>query len=246
MRISADEQKIKKYSAIARAIIIGSLVVIGGLFIATLPGSNFLSNNPDLFSVMYFGSLGLMLLVFLISRIGMVWANRYASPVRPEKMLRESLKGLDRRYALMLFRKPIDYYLVDAGGITALICKGQRGRISFENGKWKRRGSGLSGVLASEEPLGDPYDEATKSMATLQQTLAEKAPGLSVPINAVVVFTHPETTLQVEPGPIPVVRVADLKDYLRGAGKRRDLPASIQRAVRAALDAPELPAAEPG
>ncbi len=246
MRISADDKKIKRNATLARAIIIGSLVIIGGLFVLSLPGTNFLTRDPETFQIVYIGMIALMLVVFMISRVGLVYANRYLSPFRPERVLRESLKGLDRKYALMLLRKPVDYYLIEPGGITVFVCKQQRGKVSYAGGKWKKAGGGLSSFFASEEPLGDPFAEATEAMTKLTAMLAEKLPALKIPIQAVVVFTHAEAKLDVEPTPTAVMLPPDLKDYFRGAGKRRDLPASIQRSVRAALDAPEIPAAEQG
>ncbi|MBP8242319.1 MAG: hypothetical protein KAX36_08075, partial [Thermoflexales bacterium] len=124
------------------------------------------------------------------------------------------------------------------------ICRGQRGLATYKAGKWKRSGGGLSAFFASEEPLGDPFADATEAMTRVSAVLAEKAPSIKVPIQAVVVFTHSEAKLDIEPAPIAVLRPGELKDYMRGAGKRRDLPTSVQRLARAALDAPEIPAAE--
>lgn len=244
MRISADDRKIRRNALISRAIIIGSLVVIGVLFVLSLPGTNFLTRDPETFQIIYFGMIIVMVVVFVLSRIGLVYANRYLSPFRPEKILRESLKGLDRKYALMLFRKPVDYYLIEPGGVTVFICKQQRGAVSYKAGKWRKSGGGLSSFFASEEPLGDPFAEATAAMAKVTASLTEKLPALKIPVQAVVVFTHAEARLDVEPAPIAALKPDALKDFLRGGGKRRELPASIQRSIRSALDAPELLAAE--
>ncbi len=244
MRISADDAKIKRNALISRAIIIGSLVVIGALFVLSLPGMNFIPLETDTGQILYIGMIALMVIVFFVSRVGLVYANRYLSPFRPERVLREGLKGLDRKFALMIFRKPVDYYLLDPGGVTVFICRGQRGMATYKAGKWKRSGGGLSAFFASEEPLGDPFVDATEAMTRINAVLAEKAPSIKVPMQAVVVFTHADAKLDIEPSPIAVLRPGELKDYMRGAGKRRDLPTSVQRLVRAALDAPEIPAAE--
>ena len=74
MRISADDAKIKRNALISRAIIIGSLVVIGALFVLSLPGTNFLTRDPDTFQIIYIGMIALMVIVFFVSRVGLVYA----------------------------------------------------------------------------------------------------------------------------------------------------------------------------
>jgi hypothetical protein len=70
-------------------------------------------------------------------------------------------------------------------------------------------------------------------------------PTLKIPVRGIVVFSNPKVLLDAEPSPVAVVTAAELKDYLRGAGKLREMPNSIQRKMREALGAPELPKAEP-
>jgi hypothetical protein len=60
----------------------------------------------------------------------------------------------------------------------------------------------------------------------------------------VIIFSNPKAELDLEPMPLRVLRAEDLKEYLRGEGKLDDLPKSIQRQMRAALNAPELPSGE--
>jgi hypothetical protein len=159
-------------------------------------------------------------------------------------VLRENMKGLDRKYALMLFQPPHDYMLIEPGGVTAFVIRGQEGRIAYAGGKWRRRESLIRFWFGRDEPLGNPTQDALAAAAKVNKVLAEKLPTLRIPVRGVVVFSSPKAVLDVEPSPVPVIRSEELKDYLRGAGRLKDLPNSIQRKMREALGAPELPRGE--
>ena len=244
MKIVIDEKKVKRQSLIGRVALFGSLAVLMGGLAITLFGPQlglFNAENIGLFYLLY---TAILIVGFGVSRIGMYYGNRYLSPGRPSQILRDSLKGLERKYALMLFALPADYVLVEPGGVTIFIIKMQSGRVTYKNGKWRRKENIFSLWFGREEPLGDPAFEATEAMKKVNAILTEKAPSLKIPLRAVIVFSHPKVVLDVEPGPMAVVQLADLKDFLRGAGKWKELPNSIQRQMRAALGAPELPSAE--
>ncbi len=252
MRISADEQKIKRQARIGRAALTGSLVVLIGGLLLTLIGPQYgllTPQNTGLFLVVY---TAILAIGFTVSRVGMYYGNRYLSPTRPELMLREKLKGLDRKYALMLFQKPTDYYLVEPGGVTAIVTRSTGVRrnaqaaktITYKDGKWNTRTSFFSTWFGQEEPFGDPLADATNAAKAISDQIAAKDPTLKVPIRAVILFTNSNLTLNIEPCPTAMIKIDDLKDYLRGPGKLKELPSSIQRKMRDALGAPELPKAE--
>ncbi|PJF46092.1 MAG: hypothetical protein CUN48_15560, partial [Candidatus Thermofonsia Clade 3 bacterium] len=155
-----------------------------------------------------------------------------------------SLKGLDRKYALMLFAQPTNYMLIEPGGVTVFVVRNQEGKITYKDGKWKRKESLLRFWFGRDEPLGDPTADITEELRKVNRALTEKLPTLKIPLRGIIVFSNPKAVLDVEPSPIAVLRAEDLKDYLRGAGKLKELPNSLQRKVREALGAPELPRPE--
>ena len=244
MRISVDEKKVKRNRLIGRYSLIGSLVILMGGLALTLFGQNFGLLSPTNTSLFFAVYMVILVAGFSVSRIGMFFGNRHLSPLRPELALRENLKGLDRKYALMLFQDPTDYFLVEPGGVTALIMRNQAGRTAFVNGKWKRREGILQFWLGRDEPLGNPSNDATEAMKKLSEKLTAKYPDLKVPVRAVIVFTNPKAALDIEPSPIPVLMADELKNYIRSENKLRELPNSIQRKIRDALGAPELPKGE--
>jgi hypothetical protein len=244
MRIVIDEKKVKRQALIGRIALFGSLAILLGGLVLTLFGQQiglFTLNNLGVFYLVY---TVILIAGFGISRIGMYYGNRYLSATRPEMVLRENLKGLERKFALMIFKLPVDYVLIEPGGVTALIVKTQAGKIDYKNGKWKSRQGMLSYWLGRDEPLGNPTDEATEALGKLNKILTEKIPNLKFPVRALIVFSNPKAELNLEPMPIPVLQVHGVKDYLRGEGKLKELPNSIQRQVRSALGAPEMQAAE--
>jgi hypothetical protein len=244
MRIVIDEKKVKRQALIGRITLFGSLAILIGGLLLTLFGPQLGLFDLANLGVFYLIYTAILIVGFGVSRIGMYYGNRYLAAGRPEMVLRENLKGLDRKYALMFFKEPTDYILIEPGGVTVFIIKSQQGKVAFKAGKWKSRQGVLNYWLGRDEPLGNPTEDATEALSKISDIFKQKIPTLRIPLRAVIVFSHPKAVLDLEPLPYRVLRADDLKDYLRGEGKLDELPKSIQRQMRAALDAPELPSAE--
>ncbi|MCS7324276.1 MAG: hypothetical protein RMJ86_02825 [Anaerolineae bacterium] len=245
MRIVIDERKYKRRALLSRVLLFSSigLLLLGLVITLFAPQLGLLTpSNTWLFFALY---TLLLMGGFVLSRIGMHFGNRYLSPSRPDAVLRDSLKGLDRKYALLIFQGLTDYLLVEPGGVTVFVVRNQDGKITFRDGKWKRRESLLRYWFGRDEPLGDPIEDLKEELARVSRALSDKLPDLKIPVRGIIVFSHPRVVLDVEGSPFPVLRADDLKDYLRGAGRLKELPNSIQRKVRESLGAPELPKPEP-
>ena len=152
--------------------------------------------------------------------------------------------GIDQCVARLgqrkLFQKPTDYLLIEPGGITVLVPRGQEGAVIQAEGKWRYNRGFMRSWMGRDEAIGNPSADAQKAMADIKKVLDEKAPEIKVPLRAVIVFTHPRVALTAEPGPVTALRAEELKDYLRAAGKLHELPKSIQRKMREALGAPDV------
>ncbi len=244
MRIYIDEKKVKRQALIGRIALFGSLAILVGGLLLTLFGQQiglFSLDNLGMFYILY---TVILILGFGISRVGMYYGNRYLAATRPEMILRECLKGMERTFTLMVFQQPVDYYLIEPGGVTVFIMKTQAGKLEYKGGKWKSRQGVLAFWMGRDEPLGNPDQEAIDSMAKINKIFTEKIPDIKISVRAVIVFSNPKAELDLEPSAIKVLRSPALKDYLRGDGKLREVPKSIQRQIRAALNAPELPSGE--
>jgi len=244
MKVVIDQKKYRRLALLGRIALFGSLGILLAGLLLTLFGPQLGLLTPENSSLFFILYLVILLVGFTASRIGFHYGNRYLAPTRPDMVLRESLKGLDRKYALMLFAAPTNYLLIEPGGVTVFVVRNQEGKITYREGKWKRRESLLRFWFGRDEPLGDPTADLNEELQKVHRVLTEKLPNLKIPLRGIIVFSNPKAILDVEPSPNAVLRAEDLKDYLRGAGKLKELPNSLQRKVREALGAPELPRPE--
>jgi hypothetical protein len=245
MKVVINESKYHRMALIGRVALFGSLGILLVGLLLTLFGPQLGLLTPDNSGVFFALYLVILLVGLIASRIGFYYGNRYLAATRPDVVLRESLKGLERKYALMLFAGPTNYLLIEPGGVTVFVVRTQDGKISYRDGKWKRRESLLRFWFGRDEPLGDPTEDLNEELQKVQRVLNEQLPTLKIPLRGIIVFSHPRAVLDIEPSPFVVLRADELKDYLRGEGKLKELPASIQRKVRKALGAPDLPRPEP-
>lgn len=240
MKIVVDEKKLARNSKLARTIVLGTVTVALGLMITVLIAISSTSLRTVDPTYILIGQLAIIILVFIFARIGFNYAGRYLSILRPEKVFRESLKGLDKKFTLSLFEKPTDYFLVEPGGVTVLIPRPQDSYVRLKDGKWVTNRNLLRVLMGRDEPIGDPIKDANEAMAGVKRRLEAGAPDIKVPLRAAVVFVNPNVKLDAEPSPVVAVLRADqLKDYLRVHNKLSELPKSIQRKMRSALGLPE-------
>jgi hypothetical protein len=244
MKVVIDQKRYKRMALLGRIALFGSLGILLGGLLLTLFGQQIGLLNPENSSLFFVIYIAILVIGFAVSRVGFHYGNRYLAPTRPDMVLRDSLKGLDRKYALMLFQAPHDYMLIEPGGVSAFVIRNQEGRIAYKGGKWKRKESVFRFWFGRDEPLGDPTQDALAAAAKVNTLLTEKLPTLKIPVRGIIVFSNPKAVLDLEPSPVPVLRAEELKDFLRGAGKQKELPNSIQRKMREALGGPELPKGE--
>jgi hypothetical protein len=241
MKISVDEVKLARNSKLARTIVLSTVAVALGLMVAVLIGMSqpFFRNLSPLYILI--GEIVIIVLMFIFARIGFNYAGRYLSILRPEKVFRENLKGLDRKYTLQLFEKPTDYLLIEPGGLTVLIPRPQDTPVRFAEGRWSSRRNFMGVLLGRDEPIGDPIKDANSAMNTIKKLLDANAPDIKVPIRAAVVFVNPNIKLDAESSPVvSILRADQLKDFVRLHNKLNELPKSIQRKMRAAIGAAAL------
>ena len=117
------------------------------------------------------------------------------------------------------------------------IVKTQGGQVAYqENGRWKHQQKGkFFRQFAGQEGVGAPDFEGERGVGKMEQWLARKLPDTVVPVRAVVVFVHPDVTLDVGDAPVPVVYSKKLKAWLQGPGKRDPLPDDVHRRLTEAL-----------
>jgi hypothetical protein len=163
--------------------------------------------------------------------------GRYVGPLAHHKKVPEALKGLENSFTLLMYKTPVPFVVMDAGGLTTVLVRGQNGRITYQNGKWRHKDKwGWLKRFAGQESLGRPDQLALLEAEDLRRFLHKRLPeGIEVPVRPVILFVHPDAIVEAADSPVPVFRESELKRWLRREGRRPNLPKETVEALYAAL-----------
>ena len=177
---------------------------------------------------------------FLISLIGSYLGDRFVGPNAQHKRVPDALKGLDNNYTLLMYQLPVPFVLLEPGGLTVMSIKSQGGAISFDGTRWhQKQKMGILRRFAGQEALGRPHRTAEAEKEYLESHLAKRLPeGVEVPVRAVILFTNPDLELRTEAGqlPVPALRAAELKRWIRKEPLRPTLSPEARLALGDILD----------
>ncbi|MDW8069052.1 MAG: YrzE family protein [Anaerolineae bacterium] len=228
MRIVANERTIRRGALIGRyASIAGLLVMLVALILSLF----WMSESPLIPPGMWLA----LLVGVLLSLIGGYYAERFEGPRAHYRSVREALKGLDHRYTLYQHVLPASHVLLGPDGLTIIVVRSIPGRVIYENGRWKWQQRWKFLRLLVGEGLGVPEAEVAHELRRMARYLGKILPEVSVPMRGVVLFTHPDVRLDVKDPPVPVLLARKLKDWLRGPGAARAMPAAARRQLEEAL-----------
>lgn len=215
MRHIPNDRLIKRNALIARACLLGGMAVLmGGM------GYSFWGPRDQISPIPFIT----LVIGFTISNIGIYFSNRFARLPRPDQALDAALKGLDDRYAIYHYRLGTAHALICPAGIFALVPKFQGGDITFTGGRWRHRGTNALVRLFGQEGIGNPTTEAAVEADSLAKGLAKLLPGESIPpVEAIVVFTHPQAVVLPADAPVRALHARKLKEHLRGLQRRPSL-----------------------
>ncbi|MBN1250247.1 MAG: NERD domain-containing protein [Anaerolineae bacterium] len=186
------------------------------------------------------GTMALVWVGFLVSLTGSYLGERYVGPNAHHKRVPEALKGLSSEYTLLVYELASPFVLVEPGGLTVISVKSQAGEIAYQNGRWQHKQHlGILRRFAGQESLGRPDRLADAEVEMVKRDLSKRltAHAAQVPVRGVVVFTHPDVVLTVdaEAAPMPALRAAELKRWLRRNPLKPVLPDEVQNALQEAL-----------
>ncbi len=226
MNIIRNETLIKRNARIGQIAMFGGLLVLGG-------GMYLSFKYPDQVSL----SLVSLLFGFILSQVGIFYMNRWGRKPRPDEMIDQALKGLDKKYSMYHYAAPASHLLVGPSGLWILLPYYQRGNITFSKGRWRQTGGGLGYAylkIFAQEGLGRPDLEVTSEMKSLQDYLKKKLGEQDLPpIQAALVFINPKAEINIpesETPPAEAVLLKDLKDVVRKTGKSGSKGLSPERA----------------
>lgn len=229
MKILTNEKTIRRNAKIGQYTSIASLLILaGGMYISFFYPTQ-----------IYFSFLALFV-GFILSQVGIYFGNRWGRRPRIDEQLTSALKGFTKDYTLYHFLTPVNHLLVGPAGIWIIETYYQRGTIVYDRGKWKQKGGGLLlGYLKifAQEGLGRPELEIKADLDSLTNVLQKSIPeGQQLPqINTIMIFTNPQAVLQTEDSPVPVMKLEQLKEYLRKIAKQTSFSAADIKLVVDAL-----------
>nr|MBC7245440.1 NERD domain-containing protein [Chloroflexota bacterium] len=225
MRVVINEPLVKKQATFARrAITIGLTLLFASVM---------LSLNPRSMLVAYI----VMLLGMLVMSWGAMRGNKWLRDPRFDQALDKVLKGLNHGSRLYHYVLPADHVLLSPAGLFVLLVKPQEGHISCRGEKWRHRFN-LGRFLRTlfEERLGNPSRQVLLEVERLRRFLAKHLPDVQVPIQPLIVFSHPNAELDIVEPTMPVLLLGDLKAYLRDAMAKKNLRQETLQALTNLFD----------
>ena len=231
MNINRNDTLIKRNARIGQVTMFVALAVLaGGMFVSF--------QYPEQANWSFLA----LLLGFLLSQVGIYFSNRYSRKPRPDELIDQALKGMDKKYALYHFLTPATHLLVGPSGVWVLLPYYQRGTITYSKGRWRQQGGGLMYQylkLFAQEGLGRPDMDVKNQVQALQSVLQKHLPEESLPaIQAAVVFTNPKAVINIpedENPPAETVMLKDLKELIRKSGKSKTLSQDKVKIIQDAL-----------
>ncbi len=213
MRIITNDRLIRRNARIGQITSLGGLVLlVTGLIISF--------TNQEQVAL----SLGALILGFGLSQVGIFLGNKYARFPRPDQALNKALKGMDRYHTLYHYIAPTAHLLTGPSGIWMLFLKPQRGKITYEKGRWRQRGGpGLAYMkIFAQENIGRPDLEIGAEIESFRKFLSKEVPDTKFPDpQAVLLFTNDKAEVNADNAPIPTLPVGKLKDLIRKSAKDR-------------------------
>jgi hypothetical protein len=231
MEIVINESLVKRYARIGQISSIAGLAVLaGGMFV------NF--RYPELIGL----TLGALLLGFILSQLGIFYANRWGRRPRPDELITAALKGLDGHYTLYHYTTPTAHLLVGPAGVWVLVPRTQGGLIVYEKGRFRQKGGGFVRMymnLFAQEGIGRPELDVQTEVEAVRKYLAERLAEENMPaIQPVLVFTNDRADLQLDEAPILSLAHKKLKEHIRKTAKSKPLSMPKVKAIQDALPHP--------
>lgn len=223
MRAFVNEALIERRARMAR--------YAGFVGLGTLVGALFLIRSNLFLSYLLLGA-GL-----ISATVASYMTSQYIREPRADRVLQRALEGLDKRYALYSYYLPSSHIVISHHGLTVLLAKPQRGRITFDGQRWQHRASWRRVRQFFGEPgLGHPAEELQAEMQRMQKWLQKNLPNREIPISGAVVFIHPEVVLELSDPQVPVLTPRELPEFLRHGLDVPIISSTLQKELRQVLD----------
>jgi len=228
MKIIKNEKLIQRNGKIGNWASLLAVAVLGvGMYLSL--------KRTDLFVY----SLLALLAGFTLTQVGMYMGNRYGRSPRLDEKLDAALKGLPGDYAIHHYTTPASHMLIGPAGVWILMPYHQRGQVTFNKNRWKISGGGILQSymrIFGQESLGRPDIEIDNELSRLRSYFAKHLDESEIPeIKPLIVFTNDDVEIQAENTPVPVLKLKQVKDFIRQQAKVKPIGQIRLNEVKAAL-----------
>jgi hypothetical protein len=228
MKIIKNETLIKRNGRIGQWTSLGALGVLGiGMYLSF--------QRPDLFVF----SIGALIVGFLMTQVGMYFSNRWGRSPRPDEQLDAALKGLPGDMTIYHYMTPVPHLLVGSAGLWIFQIYHQRGKVTYYKNRWRLSGGGFMQsymTIFGQEGIGRPDGEITNDIEVLKKYFAKKLDGSEIPeIRAALIFTNEQIEIDNTNAPLPVMKLKQLKDFIRQKAKDKPVDFLVMEKLKSSL-----------
>ena len=245
MRIVTNRRYVQTRARLGRIMTLGGFAALVGGLVYSFTGLGTQDQQAILISYVA------LIAGYLLISIGKNYWLRFSVRPRPDEALALNLKTLDVRHILFNYiaALPVAHLLLTSSGLIVVETRPLVGDIQVHGDRFSRR-RGVMGWLQflSEGPLGDPGKDALRGVDELRSHLVGRlGPELAarVPIQPLVVFTHPRVNLTLDGPTIAVAHARDTRETVRRLASGPKLPGDVGRRLEATLLEDASPAGEP-
>ncbi len=239
MKLVINEKYIKKYKTIGNYATISSLLILVlGLVFAF---------SKDMTRILY--SYVALVVGFVLTQVGMYFVNRFGRNPRYDEVLTTAFEKLRHDYTFYVFSAPVPLLLSGPCGLWIVTPITATGTISYEDGKWKQRGSNALLRFMGQEGIGNPDKDLQEKEDNLRKYLsthgipADQQP----PVKQVMVVMLKKTQVgEVSKAAVPIVELEEVKRFIRRVDREEcatplspDAQARINTVLQTGQSAPQ-------
>lgn len=125
-----------------------------------------------------------------------------------------SLKGCNVYHDVLLpgERKNIDHIVLARNGVFVIETKNNKGTIKCNGDSWELEKVGRKGTPYAGH-IGNPSKQVKRNALALRNFILDRV-GIRLYVNGIVCFTNRECVLEVNEPTVPVVRLAELENFI--------------------------------
>jgi hypothetical protein len=228
MKIVKNEQLIKRNGRIGQWTSLGALGVLGiGMYLSF--------QRPDLFVY----SIAALIAGFAMTQVGMYFSNRWGRSPRPDEQLDAALKGLPGDMTIYHYVSPVSHLLIGPAGLWIFQPYHQRGKVTYYKNRWRLSGGGFMQAymtIFGQEGIGRPDAEISNEIELVKRFFSKQLTELEIPeIHAALVFTNDQAEVDATDAPLPVMKLKQLKEFIRQKAKEKTIDSSILEKLKSLL-----------